>query len=69
MKIGTKVRCEEGFSNYCGYLACIEEDNIYPYIVVLRESDVGKSFIQLLGEYGFGADDFGIFKLEDLTEV
>ena len=67
MEIGTKVIGKWEDWEYVGYIASIDNSLTFPYIIAGWAYDIGKSFDQLVEQYGLDSSDFGVFELEDLT--
>lgn len=66
MKVGDKVFCNDGYGEFTGWIASIDDSLYFPYSVVKNREDIGKSFEELDSLYG---DDSGfkVYELEDLT--
>ena len=61
MKVGDKVFCNDGYGEFTGWIASIDDSLPYPYSVVEDMEHIGKTFLEL------GDSEFKVFKLEDLT--
>lgn len=66
MKIGDKVFCNDGYGEFTGWIASIDDRLYFPYSVVKNREDIGKSFEELYSLYEH-ASVFVVYKLEDLT--
>ena len=65
-KVGDKVFCNDGYGEFVGWIASIDDSRPYPYSVVKDMEYIGKSFDELDYLY-VGGGDFNAYKLEHLT--
>ena len=63
-KIGDKVFCKDGYEEFTGWIASIEDRRPYSYNIVKEMKHIGKSFRELRDEYD---SEFQVFELESLT--
>ena len=64
MKVGDKVFCKNGYNEFTGWIASIDDSKHYPYNVVKDMENIGKTYRELIeGYYGL----FDVYKLEHLT--
>ena len=66
MKVGDKVFCNDGYGEFTGWIASIDDSLYFPYIVVKDAKDIGKSFKKLGNLYEYDSE-FKVYKLEDLA--
>ena len=64
MKVGDKVFCKDGCGEFTGWIASIDDNVFYPYIIVEDMENIGKTFLELRDGYD---SVFRVFKLENLT--
>lgn len=64
MRVGDKVYCNDGYSEFTGWIASINDNTTFPYSVVKEMKYIGKTFYELSDEHD---SVFEVYKLEDLT--
>ena len=66
MKVGDKVFCKDGCGEFTGWIAHIDDNVFYPYIIVEDIEHVGKTYLELRdGDIGA----FEVYELESLTLI
>lgn len=64
VKVGDKVFCKDGYGEFTGWIASIDYNVLYPYIIVEDMENIGKTYLELRdGDIGA----FEVYELEDLT--
>ena len=64
MKVGSKVFCKDRFDEFTGWIASIDDNVFYPYIIVEDMENIGKTYLELC-DRDVGA--FEVYELESLT--
>ena len=66
MKVGDKLYCKDGYDEFAGWIASIDDSLTYPYSIVEDMENIGKSYGELDNLYGYSSV-FKVFRLEHLT--
>ena len=66
MKVGDKVYCNDGYDEFTGWIASIDNSMPYTYIIVEDMEYIGKTYLELSDEYN---SVFKVYRLEDLTLI
>ena len=66
MKVGDKVFCKDGYGEFTGWIASIDDSLPYPYKVVRDRKDIGLTLDELDSLYKYDGE-FNFFGLESLT--
>ena len=64
MKVGDKVICKNGYGEFVGWIANIDDSLPYPYSVVKDREHIGKTYLELREECD---SVFEVYELESLT--